>query len=63
MAPPTSRADILEGLRASIDQGKIIVGAGAGQWKMSYPSTCSRRLMRLKALACLLNLLKPEEVT
>lgn len=30
MAPPTSRSEILDGLRASVDDGKVIVGAGAG---------------------------------
>jgi predicted TIM-barrel enzyme len=30
MAPPTDRKDILEGLHRSIQDGNIIVGAGAG---------------------------------
>ncbi|KAA8624354.1 TIM-barrel enzyme a dioxygenase [Pyrenophora tritici-repentis] len=30
MSPPTDRASILQGLRSQIDNGKIIVGAGAG---------------------------------
>lgn len=30
MAPPTDRATILQNLRSQIDNGKIIVGAGAG---------------------------------
>ena len=30
MSPPTDRASILQDLRSQIDNGKIIVGAGAG---------------------------------
>jgi predicted TIM-barrel enzyme len=30
MSPPTDRKNILQNLRAQIDNGKIIVGAGAG---------------------------------
>jgi predicted TIM-barrel enzyme len=30
MAPPTNRKDILQKLRKSIEDGEIIVGAGAG---------------------------------
>lgn len=30
MSPPTDRKSILNGLRKSIEDGKIIVGAGAG---------------------------------
>jgi len=30
MSPPTDRASILQNLRSQIDNGKIVVGAGAG---------------------------------
>lgn len=36
MSPPTDRAEILEGFRKQIKDGKPIVGAGAGTFAVGY---------------------------
>jgi predicted TIM-barrel enzyme len=42
MAPPTCRSEILAHLRRQIEDGKPIVGAGAGKYFVSPASRGSR---------------------